>query len=227
MNIEKFSKPAKHWGAMKSPTFFIALLLLLMNAGFTTKPSSVAHIAGHITDLYGSPLSGAVIEVSKTELKNLSVVTNKDGRYVIDNAPEGVVTVTAGAQGFRPETRSLTLRPGETVLFDIGLEPATIDDQASVQLTGTIKTQGKAPLGDVSVTALSPFNDRLLKTVKTDSAGRYRVEFDNGGQFIAYASRSGFLAASFTVVVPAAPPRQAELNFVLVPITESIYDKAP
>lgn len=212
---------------MKATTFFTALVLILMNAGFPTRPSSVADIAGYITDLYGAPLSGAVIEVSTKQPKNLSVVADKDGRYVIHKVPEGIVTVTAAVQGFRSETRVLTLRAGETALFDVGLEPASISDQAPVQLTGTTKTQSKVPLGDVSVTARSPFNDRLVKTVKSDSAGRFRVEFDNGGQYIAYASRSGFFAASSTVVVPAAPPRKTELNFVLAPISESIHGRAP
>jgi len=211
---------------MKATIFFTAFVILLMNVGFTTTPSSVASIAGHITDLFGSPLSGAVIEVSAKQPKNLSVRTDKDGGYVIHDLPEGVVTVTAVAQGFRPETRALTLRVAETALFDVGLEPMSIADQPPVRLTGTIRNNDKAPVNEVALTVLNPFNSRLIKNAKTDSTGRYGVEFDNGGQYVVYASKPGFLASSSSVVLPSAPPRRAELNFKLVPINDSIYGNA-
>jgi len=211
---------------MKLTTFLAVFGILLMNAGFTTSPSSPASIAGHIVDLYGSPLSDAVIEVSGNQIKNLSVRSDKDGGYLINNLAEGTVTVTAVARGFRPETRSLTLNAGETTRFDVGLEPMTIADQTPVLLTGTIRNNNKAPLVEVTLTVLSPFNSRLVKNAKTDSTGRFRFEFNNGGQYIVYASKPGFLASSSSVVLPAAPPRRAELNFRLVPIDDSIYGNA-
>src|SRR5438067_821008 len=138
---------------MKITIFSTMFLVLFMNGGLTTTPLSVTNISGHIMDLYGSPLSGAVIEVSTKQLKNLSAVADKDGGYVIHNVPEGTVSVTAVAPGFRPETRSLTVRRGETALFDLGLEPASIADQPAVRLTGTIQ-KSKLPLKDVRVTVL-------------------------------------------------------------------------
>jgi hypothetical protein len=209
---------------MKAPILLVTFAIFL-NAAFPTSRSSGATIAGQITDLFGTPLPGAVIEVWGKQSKSSSIRTDKSGGYLIHDAPEGAVTVTAVAQGFQPESRAFTLRAGEVAQFDVGLEPMSIADQSPVKLTGTIRNN-KALLDGVAITVVNPFNNRLIKNVKTDTTGRYQVEFGSGGQYIVYASKPGFLVSSSSVVLPSAQPRLAELNFKLVPSDDSIYGTA-
>lgn len=203
-------------------------LALVVGAG--TSPITIqsdaatASVYGRVTDLFGTPLSDAVVEVTADDsLQKFSVRTKQDGSYLVQNLPTGEVRLAIKLQGFRPETDTLSLLADEQVPLDFGLEPGDIADQPPAKLSGTVYQPNKAPIKDATVTVISAFNRRLIRVVKSDSQGRYQVEFKNGGQYVAYASKPGFLVSTDAAVVPSAMPRRGTINIVLMPVNRSVY----
>jgi len=166
--------------------------------------------------LFGTPLPDAVVEVATSKnSQKISVRTQQDGNYLLRDIPEGEVTLTVKAPGFLAENRVLFLQANDQVPLDFGLEPGRIADRPPVELNGVVQSRSKAPIKGATVTVMSAFNHRIVKTVRSDAQGRYRVGHENGGQYVVYASKPGFLVATASVVIPAAMPRKGRMNLVL------------
>jgi hypothetical protein len=212
---------------MKMTTIGLCLAFMVGISTAVEMPAShasTASIHGRVMDLFGTPLSDAVVEVTtKENSEKRSIRTNQDGSYLLRNMPVGEVRLVAKSRGFRPETDTLLLQADEQVTLDFGLEAGSIADQPPVELSGTVQQRSKAPIGDATVTVINAFNRRLIATVKTASDGRYKVEFKNGGQYVVYASKPGFLVSAAAVVLPSASPRKGKINLVLKPVSGSVY----
>jgi len=196
----------------------------------TTAPSMVeadavtASIYGRVVDLFGTPITDAVVEVTPIQTsQKVSVRTDKDGRYLFRDVLPGEVSLVVKSQGFRVESETLVVHAAEQLLLDFGLEPGSIADQPPVELSGMVQQASKAPIKDATVTVVNAFNRRLIRTVRTDGHGHYRVEFRNGGQFLVYAFKPGFLVSTASVVLPAAMPRGRKIDLTLIPVSRSVY----
>ena len=202
---------------------YLALGGVALTAVMAESHAASSSIYGHVTDLFGSPLSDAVVEITIGNSEKLSIRTKRDGSYLAQGLPAAEVSVVISAQGFRTETHTLGLQLDQQILLDFGLEPGSIADRPPVELSGTVQQSNKAPIKDATITVVNAFNKRLFKIVKTDSSGRYQIEFKDGGQYVMYASKPGFLVSTSAVVLPSAMPRKQQVNLVLVPVNGSIY----
>jgi hypothetical protein len=78
-------------------------------------------IKGTVTDSDGSKLGGVLIETDSGH----SAISNRGGKYSIQNVPEGPRTVTASAAGYLPEQQAVTVIAGQTATADFSLSTST------------------------------------------------------------------------------------------------------
>ncbi len=88
----------------------------VLTASATGGPGS---IKGTVFTESGGKISGATVQVNG----GTSSLTNKGGRYTIQNVPDGLQTVTASMPGFLPQTQDVDVIAGGTVTLDFVLAP--------------------------------------------------------------------------------------------------------
>jgi hypothetical protein len=162
------------------------------------------------------------------------VVSDADGRFVLEHVNPGKVTVTA-----MPREESLRgameksadeelavmslltqMRTATVVVADREEVHVVLGSKAkaSVRLTGTV-SEGGAPLAGAGVFALEEGNSFLqgMRVAKSDSAGHYALELDRPGSFVVSVSLQGIgqSAAEFFVDVPEVPEYRLDLPLPL------------
>lgn len=89
---------------------------------FSLAPSSsggAGTIKGTVSDTAGAKLGGVTVETDTAQ----SAITNKGGKYTIQNVPEGSRTVTASKAGFNTQQQPATVTAGQTTTVDFSLSP--------------------------------------------------------------------------------------------------------
>jgi hypothetical protein len=76
-------------------------------------------IKGTVYSSAGGKVSGVTIDVSGAS----SAVTNKGGKYNVQNVPEGTRQVTASHPNFVPQFKNVPIMAGSTVTMDFTLVP--------------------------------------------------------------------------------------------------------
>jgi len=123
-------------------------------------------MSGVITDsITKAPISDVLINVN-----GLTVQSGIDGRYFIDNLPEGNVSITMSKGGYESIMASSTLSLGSALIFSPSLKSST---QATRVMSGTIlDANSYVALEDVNVTLSGAINTSVL----TDEKGYYYIE---------------------------------------------------
>ncbi len=161
----------------------------------------------------GNPLAGATIMVAQDDLIFTSTVSNANGAYNL-SLPEGTYQVTVKKQGYVALTRTVTIENGqveyvETAMMIVG------NGQNMGGLSGTITDAVTGnPVAGVTIALYHGWNNSgtgaPVATLTTDSYGNYVYETRNvmgiifglsSGNYTARASKSGYAATSFNVVV--------------------------
>jgi TonB-dependent receptor len=88
-----------------------------------------ASITGHIVDVAGGVLQGALVTVQPS---GYSSVSDNQGQYSVTNLPAGKCTVTISYSGFASFTKNVELTEGQTVSLDAVLQVAPTDQSISV-----------------------------------------------------------------------------------------------
>jgi TonB-dependent receptor len=88
-----------------------------------------ASITGHIVDVAGGVLQGALVTVQPS---GYSSVSDNQGQYSVTNLPAGKCTVTISYSGFASFTKNVELTEGQTVSLDAVLQVAPSDQSISV-----------------------------------------------------------------------------------------------
>jgi hypothetical protein len=202
--------------------FMITAVALIVGVAFTmlAEPRPLtASVQGRITDLFGSPVAVSVVEViSAGREQPFRARTDEQGNYKFGSLPTGQLTLTVHSAGFLQEERTTFLSSGEQQVLDIGLEVGQLSDLPPIEISGTVRQQNSA-LQDATVTIVSAFNQRLIKQVKTDATGRYKVSVSNPGQYVIYASKPGFVVNATTVLLPTQLPRERRtVDLMLAPL---------
>jgi len=110
-------------------------LIGVAGAGLLALPAQAATIHGRVVDqAKGTPLPGAVIRVQGTAL---SATADRDGSFVIPNAPDGAQTLSVDYVGYQTATQSAS-GDGDVA---IGL---TGTDKSEVVVTGTRLAERRA-----------------------------------------------------------------------------------
>ncbi|UCE28506.1 MAG: carboxypeptidase regulatory-like domain-containing protein [Candidatus Bathyarchaeota archaeon] len=85
----------------------------------TSPPKAMSRISGYIYVSDGSRLKGAKVACGETETRTLA-----DGYFVLDALVPGDLDVTANLQGFKPESKTISLHEGEEINLDFHLSKA-------------------------------------------------------------------------------------------------------
>src|SRR5579863_7637399 len=101
---------------------FIALVLFLASIAYG------ATISGTVKGPDGKPFKGAFVEAQDMDSRiATNVLSDKDGRYQIENLPEGQYQLMARAVGYRFEPRTgIQLVAGQNATYEIALEKGTV-----------------------------------------------------------------------------------------------------
>lgn len=119
----------------KSLLLPLIILLSLSSTAFTqTKPNLSGTISGTITRI-GEPLPGVNI-ILKENSKGAS--TDTEGKFSINDIPEGTYTLRASFVGLKPVTQRVQVNSGETVTIHINMEE-TAGELGQVVVTGTMR----------------------------------------------------------------------------------------
>jgi|GEM_PF-6504310 len=81
-------------------------------------PSEYATLLGNVYDIFNKPVANAEVSVN-----NLTVTTDTNGEYRIDNLPVKTVTVTVKHKDYMTKTQTVTLSEAGTYRLDIQLIP--------------------------------------------------------------------------------------------------------
>jgi virginiamycin B lyase len=93
--------------------------------------ASLAHgatVSGTMKGPDGKPFKGAFVEAQEMDSRiTTNVLSDKDGRYRIENLPEGQYKLLVRAVGYRFEPRTdIQLAAGQNATFEIALEKGTV-----------------------------------------------------------------------------------------------------
>src|ERR1700687_5971206 len=102
-----------------------ALVALVLSVASITYGATVS---GTVKGPDGKPLKGAFVEAQEMDSRiATNVLSDKDGRYRIENLPEGQYQLLVRAVGYRFEARTgIQLAPGQNATYEIALEKGTV-----------------------------------------------------------------------------------------------------
>ena len=98
-------------------------------------------VAGQVRDVRGAAVVGAVVRVDGTAL---GAATDLRGHYRIDGVPDGAVSITVSAIGYRSEARRLDLTPGVAHTLDVVLREADVAGDEVVVSTDAAEVARRA-----------------------------------------------------------------------------------
>jgi hypothetical protein len=176
----------------------------------------VTSVQGRITDLLGSPIPGAKIEISTGgDAQRFSASSDAQGNYKIDNLPATRLKISVGYRGFQQEEFTIFPKIGKHI-FDVGLQVGNLFDIPTTKILGAVKRSDNVPIPDATITVTSAFNQRVVERVRTNADGRYEINIEHPGQYIIHASKPGFMVSATTIVLTTTLPReQRTADFML------------
>jgi outer membrane receptor for ferrienterochelin and colicin len=123
-------------------TFF---LLLGLSCGLQAQTTST--ISGTVRDKQALVVSGAVIEVSSSELAvDRSTTTESDGAYNLAGIPPGIYEIKASKDGFQTEVfKNIELTLNRTLTYDITLQVGSMGQ--------TVEVDSSAPLLETTISS--------------------------------------------------------------------------
>lgn len=102
-------------------------------------------VEGIVSDADGDPVPGVNV-VIQVDGRIIGASTDIDGRYSIENVPEGDVTVTIRYIGFQPQSEEIYIESGETITLNFTLQRSTMGLD-EVVVTGTGGAVARRSLG--------------------------------------------------------------------------------
>jgi hypothetical protein len=110
---------------MKSASRFAGLLPAFL---FLATFAQAATVTGSVKSPDGTPFRGAFVQAQNTSTRVLvSVLTDKDGRYRIENLPAGKCQVQVKAVGYRTDPRTgVSLTAEQSASYDFALQQGMV-----------------------------------------------------------------------------------------------------
>ncbi|MDX1566528.1 MAG: SusC/RagA family TonB-linked outer membrane protein [Longimicrobiales bacterium] len=112
---------------------FGALLTALFLVAPGLQAQQTGTVTGRVTDQAGQPVASVQVYVAGLDL---GVLTQQNGRFLLQNVPAGTHTVTAERIGFQTATAEVTVGAGETVVQNFALSEEALQLE-EVIVTGT------------------------------------------------------------------------------------------
>ena len=148
--------------------------------------SSPGTISGTVTSAAtGSPISGALVEVSFGSIVIDSAVTDNSGSYSISGVPAGSYIADAYATNYQTGSTGAIVLPNETttVNFSLQSKPGTISGNV-------ISTASGLPISGALVQVSN--EDAVIDSVLTDSSGNYTITGVAPGSYSATAAATTY-----------------------------------
>ena len=177
--------PSQFLKGNRAKTLVIAVALFLLSP--LTRGGT---ITGTVTGPDSEPFRGAFVAAQNLKTKiTVMVLSNKDGRYHIDNLPAGNYDVQAKAIGYKSEPRTgLNLAAQQSATAELILQKATVlwSDLSIYQgevllpnLPGKrlLLTDGTTPIRDSPCQICHSFQNKMAPWVRNDEGWRTRVEY--------------------------------------------------
>ncbi len=114
------------------------------------EPQADARVTGIVRDTTGAPVPNAAILLRTETGTEQRTFTGPDGRFVIQTAPAGALTLLVRAAGFAETTRAIA-EAGPRQDLEIVVSPATLTESVTVTATRNEQRTGDVP---ASVTVL-------------------------------------------------------------------------
>jgi outer membrane receptor protein involved in Fe transport len=127
---------------------------------------AAASISGVVHDSSGGTVSGAAVVVRVASGPELRVTTGPDGRFTVESAATGEVTIVVRAGGFAEKTAHVA---NASAPVDIVLEPAAFLEQVTVTASRTEQRLGDIP---ASVSVLHSEEIKMSPAVVADDVLR-------------------------------------------------------
>ena len=99
--------------------------MLVFFAAASLTAQQVGTITGLATDVSGQPVVGVQVYISALDQ---GAIAQTNGRYLLQNIPTGVHTVTAQRIGYRTVSGEVTVTEGQVTSFDFQLFNSAADD---------------------------------------------------------------------------------------------------
>jgi protocatechuate 3,4-dioxygenase beta subunit len=174
---------------------------------------NAASITGTVTDVAGKNVDGATISITNDSGVSKTAVTDKQGKYRVDDIAPGTYSIAVTAQGFKPfEVKDISLVAGDVVPLDVALEPGAAAPPVQTKagqtskgvaaktvpaksaktaaMNGTVTDMAGAAIAgaSVSVTNASGFS----QTAVADAKGNYSIAGLPAGTYDVSATAKGF-----------------------------------
>jgi virginiamycin B lyase len=177
---------------MRSLANFGALSCVL----FATSLAQAATITGTVTGPDGTPFRGAFVQARHAGLKmTVSVLSDNQGKYIVENLPAGDYRLQIRAVGYKADTKSgVALTADQNASYDFALQNGTVrwsDISIAQGLQLLPNDRGKQTLFD-NCFSCHGFQSRMASVVRDEDGWRDRVNFMREAMRSSLADRQGF-----------------------------------
>jgi TonB-dependent receptor len=216
-------------------TFFALNVLLLACLAFsprrTLAQGDAGTITGHIVDSSGGLLQGAQIKLQPT---GITVASNQQGAYFINNLAPGSYTISVSYVGFSLFTKEVGIAAGQTTTVDVKMQVSSQNEQILVtaeSVSGEAEAVNRERTADNILQVMtSEVITSLPNANIADAVGRLpsvTLERDEGeGKYIQIRSLEPRLtnATIDGVNIPSPEPGVREIKFDAMPadLVESV-----
>ena len=161
-----------------------------------TSVADAATISGTVTAPDGAPMRAAFVQARNAQLKmTVSVLSDNQGRYVVENLPAGEYRVSIRALGFTATPKTgVKLTADQNAAQDFALQKVAVK-WTEISILQGIELMPHARGKDVLVNdcmSCHGFQSRMAATVRDEDGWRSRVEFMREAMRASLAERRGF-----------------------------------
>jgi len=163
---------------------------------FAASVADAATITGTVTGPEGAPFRAAFVQARHAGLKmTVSVLSDNQGKYVVENLPAGEYRLQIRAIGYKAEAQSgVKLAADQRATFDFALQKTMVrwTDLSIYQgLELLPEARGKRVLVE-NCLGCHGFQSKMAATVRDEEGWRSRVEFMREAMRASLADRRGF-----------------------------------
>ncbi len=158
--------------------------------------AEAATITGTVTGPDGAPFRGAFVQARHGGLKmTVSVLSDNEGRYVVENLPAGDYRVLVKTVGYKADVKAgVKLEADQNAAYDFALQKAPIRWSDISIYQGAVllpDARGKKTLFD-NCMSCHGFQSKMAATVRDEDGWRDRVSFMREAMRSSLADRQGF-----------------------------------
>jgi len=179
-------------------------------------------LSGKVTDTNGEPLVGVTVQILSSKL---GAVTDSDGKYRIENAPKGEISVKVTSLGFAPQTKHISFSKLKTTL-NFRLKSSSIQHkEIVVREDSPIQRMRQAPESIVVIDA-KEIRGRAtsIETVLTRAAG-VKIRKTGGLGSASRINIHGLEGKGVTILLDGEPLNSPEGNFSIDEIPIDLIER--